>query len=72
MSHETTKRKARDGKLFGRTRSCRKENVAVYCDERGETRVDVWTIFDRRGSLRMSLNAARVLRKALTDYLEAA
>lgn len=67
-----TAKKPRAGTLFGRTRSRRKENVAVYCDERGETRVEVWTIHQRRGSLRMSLEAARVLHKALSEYLDAA
>ena len=67
---EAAKKRARDGKVFGRTKSRRKENVAVYCDAKGETRVEVWTIFERRGSLRMSLSAARVLRRALNCYLE--
>lgn len=69
---KNTTKTPRKGTLFGRTRSQRKENVAVYCDEQGETRVEVWTIHERRGSVRLSLSAARVLRKALGDYLDAA
>lgn len=63
--------KARNGKVYGRTRSTRKENVAVYCDAQGWTRVDVWTVHERQGTIRMTTSAARVLRKAIDAYLEA-
>ena len=57
-------------RLYGRTESKRKENVAVYCDSEGYTRVDVWTILYRAGSIWMTTSAARVLYKALGEYLE--
>ena len=69
--HQKFKATARDGRLFGRTRSKCKENVAVYLDEAGETCISLWTIHRRPPTMRLSVNAARVLHRALGQYLAA-
>ena len=61
----------REGRIFGRTRSRRKGNVAVYCDAEGWTRIDYWQAGGTRArkSLPLTTEEARVLRRALGEYL---
>lgn len=58
-------------RLFGRSRSMKKQNVVVYLDNEGWTRVETWsaTRRERRGSLKFTTEELRVLRKAIDQYL---
>lgn len=63
-----------NGRIYGRTRAIRKHNVGVYCDDKGWSRVELWSVWGRdgrRGSLKMTTEELRVLRKAIDKYLDA-
>ena len=65
----TTVRKS-DGKIYGRHNATVKANIAVYASVEGHTMIERWSKYSRSRSVALSLEEARVLYKALGEYLK--